>query len=426
MQTADPIRVGCICLDQPAKWERIIWARIVPFLILINIALNPFPHITSIREFSYYSAAALLIFYFYKYRDWSALKTPLTLPVALFTAWAFVGLPWALAVGASIHDILFHLIKYIVLFLLLTIFFNSRAKINLLFWTIIVSVVISGFHDMYFFYVVGKNSFLTRMCIDHHQLPVGPMGFMALFAIALVVYLFRISKELCYKCALIACFGGLSLILFATQMRSIMIALPFVIVALFGDNKKLLFAMILIVISCLFLFSTQLRSFKNDISETDRLSINYMSLLMIKEHPLTGVGFSMETPGNNKLIDHKKLLAQVPMKFKYKAVEYTSPHNMWLGLAVRLGLVGLSLFVLIVIVAGRMCFTVIKQHKNLELRLTGQLCLGLLALFSIYGLFNEVFMHLLETLFCVLFAIINWSFCEAQKYNNLETAKMTP
>lgn len=425
MQTADPLRVGCICIEQPAKWERIIWKRIVSFLILINIALNPFPHITSIREVSYYSAAALLIFYFYKYRDWSVLKTPLTLPVALFTVWSFVGLPWALDVDASIHDILFHLVKYIVLFLLLTIFFNSRAKINLLFWTIIVSVVISGFHDMYFFYVVGKNSFLTRMCIDRHQLPVGPMGFMALFAITLVVYLFRISKELKDKCALVACFGGLSLILFATQMRSIMIALPFVILALFWDNKKLLFAMILIVISCLFLFSTQLRSFKNDISETDRLSINYMSLLMIKEHPITGIGFSMETPGNNKLVDHEKLLAQVPTKFKYEAVEYTSPHNMWLGLAVRLGLVGLSLFAFIVFVAGRICIKGIRQHKNRLLRLTGQLCLSLLILFSIYGLFNEVFMHLLEALFCVLFAIINRVFCEAQKSNNSEMAKMT-
>ena len=425
MQTADPLRVGCICIDQPAKWERIIWERIVSFLILINIALNPFPHITSIREVSYYSAAALLIFYFYKYRDWSVLKTPLTLPVALFTAWAFVGLPWALDVGASIHDILFHLVKYIVLFLLLTIFFNSRAKINLLFWTIIVSVVISGFHDMYLFYVVGKNSFLTRMCIDYHQLPVGPMGFMALFAIALVVYLFRISKELRDKCALIACFGGLSLILFATQMRSIMIALPFVIVALFWDNKKLLFAMTLIVISCLFLFSTQLRSFKNDLSETDRLSINYMSLLMIKEHPITGIGFSMETPGNNKLVDHKTLLAQVPKKFKYEAIEYTSPHNMWMGLAVRLGLVGFSLFMFIVVVAFRMCLTGIRQHKNQELRLTGQLGLCLLLSFSIYGLFNEVFMHLLETLFCVLFALIAWLFCETQKSNNLEMTKIT-
>lgn len=420
MQTVAPLHVGGICLEQPTKWERVIWERVMTFLILVNIALNPFPHTTSIREVSYYSAVALLIFYFYRYHDWRVLKTPLALPIALFTGWAFVGLFWALDVSASAHDIRSHLLKYIVLFLLLTIFFNSRAKIRLLFWSIIVSVVISGFHDMYFFYVVGKNTFLTRMAIPYHQLPVGPLGFMALFAIALVVHLLRTGEGFWGKCILIVCSGGLFLILFVTQMRSLMVALPFVIVALFWDNKKLLLAVMLIVIFCLYFFSTQLRSFENEVSETDRLTINYMSLLLIKQHPITGIGFSMQTPGNNKLIDYEALRAQVPQKLKNKTVEYSSPHNMWLGLAVRLGLAGLSFFIFIFIVGARMCFAGIKQHDNRELRLTGQLCLCLLVLFSVYGLFNEVFMHFLEALLCILFAIITLLYRETQKSNNPE------
>jgi len=416
MQAATPLRIGGICLDQPAKWERTLWEIVVPFLVLINIALNPFPHTTAIREVSYYLAVALLTFYFFRYRDWSALKTRLTLPVALFTVWAFVGLFWALDVSASFHDIRSHLLKYIVFFLLLTIFFNSRAKIRLLFWTIIISVVISGFYDMYFFYVVGKNSFLTRMCIPYHQLPVGPLGFMALFAIALVVHLWRTGDGFWSKYILTVCFGMLFLILFATQMRSLMIAIPFVIVALIWDNKKLLLAVMLIVIFCLYFFSTQVRSFDNGVSETDRLTINYMSLLLIKEHPIIGIGFSMQTPGNNKLINYEALRVQVPKKFKNETVEYTSPHNMWLGLAVRLGLVGLSFFIFIVIVGAKMCFAGIRQHNNRQIRLTGQLCLCLLVLFSVYGLFNEVFMHLLEALLCLLFAIIAFLYCETQKY----------
>lgn len=196
MQTVAFLHIGGIYLDQPAKWEKIIWGRVMPLLILIHIALNPFPHTTAISEISYYSAVALLLFYFQRYRDWSALKTPLTLPVALFTGWAFVGLFWALDVSASINEIRGHLMKYIVLFLMLTIFFNSRTKIRLLFWSIIVSVMISGFHDMYYFYIVGNKTFLTRMCIPYHDLPVGALGFMALFSIALVVHLFRNAEDL--------------------------------------------------------------------------------------------------------------------------------------------------------------------------------------------------------------------------------------
>lgn len=405
MQAIAPQSVGGICLDQPAKWECVLWGRVVPFLVLIFIALNPFPHTTAIREACYYPAVALLMFYFYRYRDWRVLKTPLTLPVALFTGWAVIGLFWALDVGASAGDIRSHLLKYIGLFLLLTVFFNSRVKIRLLFWTIIVSVVISGFHDMYSFYVVGKNAFTTRMCIPYHELPVGPLGFMALFAAFLVVYLWKSSEGLWRKWALTVCMGGLFLILFVTQMRSLMIALLFALFALFWHNKKLLTAWILILIFCFLIFSSHIRSFEDKGSNAERLTINYMSLMMIKEHPITGIGFSMETPGNKDLIDHKSLLAQVPQNIKFEDANYNNPHNIWLGLVVRLGFVGFSLFIFIMIQGARMCLTGM-QHDNHNLRFRGQLYLCLLVLFSVYGLFNEVFMHLLEALLCVLFAMI--------------------
>jgi len=405
-QAINALRIGGGCLDHPQKWERILWAGVVPFLVLVNIALNPFPHTTSIREISYYSAVALLAFYFLRYRDWSAFKTPLILPIALFTAWAFVGLFWALDVGASLHDIRSHLLKYMVLFLLLTIFFNSREKIRLLFWTIIVSVVISGFHDMYFFYVVGKNGFLTRMCISNHQLPVGPLGFMALFAAALAVHLLRLGEGLWGKCALSLCLGGLLLILFVTQMRSLLVVLPFAVVALFWDNKKLLAAMMLVVVLSFFGFFTKLRSLDDIGSYTDRLTINYMSLLLIKEHPITGIGFSMETPGDSRFIDHEKLREQVPSAIKDERVEYTSPHSMWLGLAIQTGMIGLILFLAVWVMGIKMCVQLIRDAVSRESRFSGQLVLSAIVLFSVYGLFNVVFMHFLELLMCVSFAVI--------------------
>lgn len=406
-QAVNALRIGGIRLDNQKKWERIVWGRVVPFLVLVNVALNPFPHTTSIREVSYYSAVALLAFYFLRYRDWSSFNTPFTLPVALFTGWAFVGLFWALDVGASLHDIRSHLLKYVGLFLLLTIFFNSRAKIRLLFWAIIVSVVISGFHDMYFFYVVDKNSFLTRMCISNHQLPVGPLGFMALYAAALVVHLLRAGEEFWGKCALTVCLGGLLLILFVTQMRSLLVSMPFVAVALFWDNKKILMAVMLAVVLFFFGFFTKLRSPDNMGSYTDRLTINYMSLLLIKEHPITGMGFSMETPGDSRFVDHEKLRGQVPKAIKNEGVEYTSPHSMWIGLAIQTGVVGLILFLVVWSRAITICVKLIREEVSLENRLLGQLALSAIVLFSLYGLFNVVLMHLLELLMCVSFAIIS-------------------
>lgn len=416
-QVVNTLRVGGLSLDRPQKWERIIWTRVVPFLVLVNIALNPFPHTTSIREISYYGAVALFAFYFLRYRDWSVFNTPFTLPVALFTGWSFVGLFWALDVGASLHDIRSHLLKYIVFFLLLTVFFNSRAKIRLLFWVIIVSVMLSGLHDMYFFYMVDKNSCLSRMAIPNHQLPVGPLGFMAVFAGMLAVHLLRTGKSFWERFGLIVCVVGLLLIFFATQMRSLLIALPFVFVALFWDNKKILVSLIVVLLIFSYIFFTKLRALDDVYSYTDRLTINIMSLMIIKGDPIAGIGFSMETPGNHDLIDHEVLRMKIPEKFRHDTVEYNNPHNMWLGLAVRLGLVGLSFFAGIFIVGGRICLATISQYDNREMRLAGQLCLAFLFLFSVYGIFNEVFMHLLEMLLTLVFAIIAGLMIGSKKYD---------
>jgi O-antigen ligase len=400
-----PLRVGGICLDRPQKWERILWAGVVPFLILLNIALNPFPHITSIREISFYSAAALLAFYFFRYQDWSVFDNPLTLPVAVFSVWAFISLFWTLDFSASLHVLYAHLLKYIAMFLLIKVFLNSWARLHLLFWIIIISVMISGFHDMYFFYVVGKNPLLSRMLITNHQLPVGPMGFMAVFAVLLAVHLLQTSEKLWERVGLVVCLAGLLLIFFVTQMRSLLVVLPFVVGALFWDNKKVL--IVLMVLLCLFsfVFFTKLRPANIVGHYTDRLTINYMSLLIIKARPVTGIGFGLNTTENHDLINHEKLRAKVPPKIRSDA-EYTSPHNMWLELAIQLGIVGLLLFIALFTVAVKVCLTAVRQTRDRELRLTGQLCLSFILLFSFYGLFNVVFMHFLELLLCLSFAMI--------------------
>lgn len=405
MPQAAALCMGGICLNQPQKWERVVWGRIVPFLVLVHVALNPFPHTTSIREITFYSAAVLLLFYFIRYRDWSAFRTPFTLPVALFTGWAFAGLFWALDLAASLHDIRAHLLKYIVLFLLLLIFFNSRARIRLLFWAIIVSVVVSGFHDMYFFYVVGKNSFLTRMAIPNHQLPVGPLGFMAVFASLLVAYLLRTGEGFWHRLGLSLCLAGLLLIFFVTQMRSLLVALPFVFGVFFWDNKKNLAVLLIVLLFFFYLFFTKLRALDNVASYTDRLTINYISLLMIKERPVVGIGYSIDAPGNHNLFDHEALRARVPEKIRLNGIEYNNPHNEWLGLAVRLGLVGFFLSASVLAVGTKVCFAAIRQPGSRELHLAGQLCLSFLVLFAVYGLFNVIFTHLLELLLCLSFAL---------------------
>lgn len=404
--TAECLCVGGVRLAQPLKWEKILWKHVLPFLIMIHIALNPFPHTTAIREISFYSSVALLVFYFFRYRDWSVFITPFTLPMVFFSGWVLISMFWALDVGSSLNDFRAHLLKYVVLFLLLRVFFNSWADLRLLFWVIIVSVLISGFHDAYFFYVIDNKNLFERLLIPNHQLPVGPLGFMAVFAVVLSLYLVRTSKSKWERAALLVCLTGLSFIFISAQMRSLLVALPFVFGALFWDDKKAMTVFLLLFLIGAGLFFAKLRDIDNIATYKDRLTITWMSSLLVKQHPVTGIGFSMETTGNSALIDHEALRSKVPSKIRDNTVEYTSPHNMWLGLAIRLGIVGLILFVAIFIAGVRTCLFPIQKSLNLTLAMRGQLCLSLLLLFSIYGLFNVVFIHFLELLMCLTFAMI--------------------
>ncbi|MCD6153906.1 MAG: hypothetical protein J7J07_08375, partial [Syntrophobacterales bacterium] len=76
----------------------------VPILMGIFIFFNPFPHTTAIKEICFYSSFFIvLILIYFKKIDFS-FKSPLTLPFALFTAWVFIGLFFALDKENSIHD----------------------------------------------------------------------------------------------------------------------------------------------------------------------------------------------------------------------------------------------------------------------------------------------------------------------------------
>lgn len=404
---SEALNIGSINLIAPKRWENILWGRVAPFFLLLYVGLNPFPHTTTIREVCYYTSLLLLVFYFAKYRDFSVFKSSLTIPVGLFTLWAFISLFWAIDIDTSIHDFRSHLVKYILLYCLLVVFINSKKKLRILSWIIVLSVVLSALNEMHTFYIVGGNKFTVRMAHANTSIPVGPMGFMALYASFFALLLFRMEKRLGAKIVLASCLGVLFFTLFVVQTRSILVAISFSIIALCWDNKKMLIGFVIISLLFTGIMLTEFRSWNNIGSYNDRLTINYMSLLLVKEHPIKGIGFGIDTPGNPDFVDHKFLKEKVPEKLKgsFPHFIYTSPHNMWLGLTIRTGVVGLFLFCVVIAIAIKECLSRMRSKMNTSGRLYAQLALSTIILFSIYGLFNVVFMHFLELLMCISFFI---------------------
>jgi O-antigen ligase len=123
-----------------------------------------------------------------------------------------------------------------------------------------------------------------------------------------------------------------------------------------------------------------------------------------------GIGFGFDTFGDPKFIDHKHYLDQVPKEILNDAGVISSPHNEWLGMMVRTGLVGFCLFFAIYIRALNMSFRLITASENDEANMWGRVGGACLVAIGIYGFFNVVSMHFLEMLVCVSFFVISNSY----------------
>ncbi|HIJ77963.1 MAG: hypothetical protein OEY01_01480 [Desulfobulbaceae bacterium] len=405
--------------ESDLSWVRYVSIAAVFFLSVFTF-INPFPHLSTIREIGYYGACLFFGIILIREKDFSALKTPLLVPVALFTFWAFVGLFFALDVETSVHDFRSHLLEYILLFVLYVSFFKDPKMVRLVAWLLVISVSIASVHELYLWYVKMGNPWYKRITIPNHQSPTGPVGFMALYAILMSLYLFLFEKKVLLRCILLGCMLVLFITVFAVQTRSILFAMPIVFIALFWDRKKYL-ALFLIISICMGVITmTKFRQNPIKTNYSPRLTLNYISMLVLKDHPITGIGFGIDSFGSPEVIDHEHYRGQVPVKIK-SSVQVTSQHSMWMGIATRTGVVGLLLFGVILTVFVKMCYRVIRLSNDDEKKFLGRLGLASMLFFAIYGLCNVVFMHFLETLMCVTFSIVQSAYSRtetSQQLNN--------
>ena len=135
----------------------------IPILVGMFIFLNPYPHVTAIKEITFYgSVLLLLVLIFLKKEDFS-LRTPLSIPFLLFVIWGFFGLFFALNKGNSIHDFFVHLIRYLLIFYLLFNFFATKERLLILIWTIIISTAVYSAGMLIDFYVMQGYNLSTKL-----------------------------------------------------------------------------------------------------------------------------------------------------------------------------------------------------------------------------------------------------------------------
>ena len=379
------------------RYERVFTFlnQCIPVLMGIFIFCQPFPYTTAITNICFYlSVAVVLVLIVFKHIDFT-FNTPLTFPFVLFLIWAILSIFWSLNRGNSLHDVWGHLANHILLFFLLINFFNSRKRLAILLWTVVISAAAFSLVGMFYYYVIMGDSIhatrfghlLSNSVNWSTGLPVNFIGTFTIFAIIVCLHLSYQEFRLYRHVAIITCMIPTLIATILTQSRGTFVALIIaIIIQLFIKAKKILLLFILAVAAILMLFPLQDRMPAN--SFKDRMKINYFTYEVIKDYPLTGIGFGMQTFVND--IDKNLYMKRLPEKYR-PAIVYT-PHNLLLDITVRLGLIGLILFLYIIFAFGKICWKTMKYARDEDIKSYAEcMAISFIAYFTI-GLAEPVFL----------------------------------
>ncbi|MDD5451813.1 MAG: O-antigen ligase family protein [Desulfovibrionales bacterium] len=363
----------------------------IPILMGVFLFFNPFPHTTTIKEICFYLSAFIVLLLLVFKKTAFSFKTPLSIPFTLFVLWSFFGLFFALDKPNSIHDFYAHLLKYLTFYYLLVNFFNTKKRLGVLIWIIILSAAAFSIWAITYFYFFMGNDIATQLGLGFTEIPINIIGIVTLFAIILSLYLFRQLTNGYRKTFLVICLIITSLATLLTQTRGTLLAMVFSLTILSLKNKKVLvvFTVSLLIAIAFLPVSHRLtmENIINKLRDDPRTGIAYNFIEVIKDYPITGIGFGMQTYADEKLLD--KYNARVPTKYR-QPITYKAPHNLLIDVAVRLGLVGLALYLYIIFTFVRMGWKKIKYGKDDVIRRWGLCLMAAFVAVFIQGMFENI------------------------------------
>lgn len=389
----------------------------VPILMGVFIFFNPFPHTTTIKEVCFYlSALIVLLLMIFKKIDFS-FRTPLSISFALFVLWSFVGLFFALNKPNSIHDFYAHLLKYLAFYYILVNFLNTRKRFIYLTWIIIISAAIFSFAGMIYFYLILGQNVTERFVFIPY------LDFLYVFAIILSLrHLFGDVKAYSKAIALIG-LAGTSIATLLTQTRNALLAIFFSLIILLPKNKKVLLVLIIIFLTAIEFMPVKNRFTLDNILNNERIGINYTSFEIIKDHPVFGIGFGMQTYDNKDLLD--KYNAKIPVKYR-QATPIAAPHNLLFDVAVRTGLVGVLLFFYMIITFIRMSWKIVRHGTDDFIRNWGLYFMAAFIAFVIQAMFADATFGLQAIVFYTMLGMMTILWRLNMKSDNQLDIKSAP
>jgi len=376
---------------------------LIPILMGIYIFINPFPHMTSIKEICFYgSVIIVLILICFKKTDFS-FETPLLVPFILFAGWVFAGLFFALDKGNSVHDFYSHLLRYLAIYFILINFFNSKKRFVYLARIIIISSITYSIWGLFYFYHIMGYNWATRFSYGGakgflgYEVSGNSICVLVIFSILLSLNFFM-DGSLRRKTTLVFCLIPQIALVFLVQSKGAYIALLLSLIILLWKNKKILLSVlaILVIVTAMLPIKGRLSGLTTteDIFGSRRIKMMFTTLEIVKDYPIIGIGFGNETYG--KKVDLRMYNNRAPKKYRQGGQPTGAPHNILLNILVRVGIVGLVLFLFIIFVFVKMCWRCVRYGKD-DFVKKWELCIGSAFLaFVVIGMFEQMFHHVTE------------------------------
>jgi O-antigen ligase len=244
----------------------------------------------------------------------------------------------------------------------------------LLVWIVVISAVVFSVVGMVYYYVIMDSAImkirfgglLAGGRYVWTELPVNAVGTLSITAILFCFYFYHKKISLWYRLFLVLGGGIVFVATILTQSRGTLAAVIVAGITLFLIKNKKLLPVFLVIMILAVVFSP----FKNRIDTRNlsaRMKINYIVMQVVKDHPLLGIGFGMMT--FSETLDIKEYVHRAPPE--YRPVDINHPHSWLLDIMVRLGIIGLGLFMLIIFTFFKMSWHVIRYPRDNTIRELG-------------------------------------------------------
>jgi len=347
--------------------------NVLPQVVFVSTGIyvfaNPLP-LGVVQEAAYYVAVIGFIILLLTRKIDLPIKIPLFIGLGLFLLWAVIGLCFTLDFSNTLHDIRGYLIEYLLIFYLLIVFYQSKEKLGWLAGIIIVSSFLFAVGGLILFYVIEGHAISDRFGLSFRKMYTGFMCFITVFASLLSLQMFHCTPIRALRLFWFLSFTVLSVATFLNQGRAAIIAYILGLATMCLEKKKNLVFLMIALLAFSFLLPAITVRVKNlygaeyGVLNDIREKMFRLSWEVIKDHPVTGVGYGGEIYGNAQLVDLKKYNARLPEPYQQKQFIVTATHNTFLDVAVRTGLVGLALFLLSLGIAFYMLGYVFKHKRD--------------------------------------------------------------